>query len=257
MQILEIDKKILRESKALDGGFESRIFVYGDDELLKIYYDIDIFDKKYKDKIELFSTLAIPYTAYPEKLVRLDGRNIGYLMKKLKGFTLDNARIIFSEKQKIHILNKLNNLLEQLHKLGITIGDLNPGNIITDGNNVYILDIVGAKTEKYDFSEKSSTMNYYIQRNNNSSKNIDNFMLNLLTVYMLNEELTYNEIIPLLENIVLNYFTSENAKNISIKGVTDNLECLNVVFDMFSEEATNEHLLIKELTQYTNKPQKK
>lgn len=256
MQILELTEKTLNENRIFTGGFESQIYVYDDNKLLKIYYDTDNFDKKYKHKIELFSSLALPYTAYPEELLKLNGKNVGYSMKKIKGFTLENARIVFTYDQIIHIINKLNSILEQLHSLNITIGDLNPGNIITDGNDVYILDIVGAKTEKYDFSEKSSTMCYYLEKNNNSSKNIDNFMLNLLTVYLLNEQLNYNKIIPLLESIVLNYFTDEKYRDITIKGVTDNLECLNVVFDMFSDEATNEQLLIRELNNYTSIHQK-
>lgn len=247
MEILKITTDDIKEEKRFKEGFESIIYTYKDGSLIKVYYDRKYFLKNTLKKIELFSQLSIPFVALPQKMVELSGEKVGYSMQKINGITLDVARRILTEEEIIKILKKLERILEDLHKHDIVVGDLNPQNILTDGEDVYLLDIVCSKIGNYNFSEKSKTMSVYLSYNKIVDKRMDNFMLNILTVYMLNRNLLYDNIVSVLEYVVDNYFTGHNKLDFKLVGIEDDLESLNVIFDMFSEQCKNELLLLTHL----------
>lgn len=244
MEILKITNEDIKEEKKFESGFESIIYTYKDGSLIKIYYDRGNLLKNTLKKIELFSELSIPFIALPQKMVELNGEKVGYSMEKINGITLKEARKIFSEQEIIQLLKKLEQILDELHENNIIVGDLNPQNIITDGENVYLVDIVCSKIGGYGFSEKSKTMADYISLKKTIDKRMDNFMLNILTIYMLNNNLIYDDVVPILERMVDNYFIGHNTFDIKLAGIENDLESLNVIFDMFTDQGKNELILI-------------
>ena len=65
-------------------------------------------------------------------------------------------------------------------------------------------------------------------------------MLNLLTIYLLND-IEYDQIIELMEeNLILKF---SNKEYINYRGMMDNQECMTICYDMISDKVTKDFLI--------------
>lgn len=142
--------------------------------------------------------------------------------------------------QKYNLIIQLKQILLSLREEGCIYGDLNLGNVITDGEQVYLCDSINVQIDNYSFDEISSTMHKYIQRTG-TTEGIDIYMLNLLTIYLFNE-IEYDSIVDNIELTVMNIFNKQFYDEII--GVTDSMDTLNRCCDIFlSDKICNEVLI--------------
>lgn len=146
--------------------------------------------------------------------------------------------------KKYEILKKLADLLTKLYESDIVYGDLSPNNIICDDEEIYLCDVVNSKIGDFDFNEYSSVMANYKYKDGPMDYRLDYYMLNLLTIYYLNN-IEYDEVLNVVENTLVNSFNNKQTEYII--GISDNLECMNVCYDMINPENTNNELLINHI----------
>lgn len=120
---------------------------------------------------------------------------------------------------KLELLSQLLKIIENLHKNNIIYGDLNPKNVICNGENIYLTDIINAKVNKYPFDEISSTMKHYFDQGG-KEEYLDYYMFNLITIYYLNE-IEYELLLPTIETTLFEYFNNNHQNNII--GLTESL----------------------------------
>lgn len=223
------------------GGFESKLYRYmkNDRELLiKQYYEPDQVNI---EKIEKISTLKTEGLLKPTDFVKIADTVQSFAMDFKRGFyPLSNQKNDLNDIQKYNLLMNLRQILLSLREEGVTYGDLNPGNVITNGEDVYLCDAINVKMEGFPFDEVSSTMHKYIERIG-TTEGIDFYMLNLLTIYLFND-IKYDDILESIELVVTNYFNKQLYEHII--GVTDSLEQLDMCCKIFLSSQPCEDLLI-------------
>lgn len=218
-------------------GSESNI--YQKDNLLITRYN-ELCENTLK-KIAYFNKFNLYFTTYPIALLKVEKKYSGYVMEIKDNFiTIDNYKNLPIE-QKYQLLVKLKYYLIELHKLGFIYGDLNPKNIISDGKNIYLTDIVNSKYDKNDFTTYSKNMIKYKRKIGKIDYNIDNYMLNLFTIYFLND-IEYDNILDNIINSIDDYFNNKEPNEII--GVTDNFRCLNIASKMYNPHKGINELLI-------------
>lgn len=222
-------------------GYESELYryTYGDKEILfKKYFEqsqINI------DKINKISTLTTEGLIKPKRLLKIGDNIEGFGMDFKRGlYPLSVEKKDLSNSQKYNLIISLKRILSSLKEEGCLYGDLNLGNIITNGNEVYLCDSVNVKIDSFNFDETSSTMRKYIERTG-TTDGIDSYMLNLLTVYLFNE-IEYDSIIESIEMEIMNMFNKQLLND--IVGVTDSMDSLNMCYDIFLSDQVCDKLLI-------------
>lgn len=223
------------------GGFESQLYRYrkGDSELLiKKYYTQDQIKI---DKIKRISMLKTEELLKPNLLVNIGDNVEGFAMDFIRGlYPISVEKKDLSDDQKYNLIIKLKQTLNSLRDEDCIYGDLNLGNILTDGEKVYLCDSINVQIDDYPFDEVSSTMHRYIERTG-TTDGIDNYMLNLLTVYLFNE-IEYDFISESIELAIVNMFNKQSFD--SIVGVTDSVDTLNMCYDIFLSNQVCDKLLI-------------
>lgn len=239
-------KEEFREkTKYLCEGFEAKLFIY-EDLLLKKYFDIN--EKGFSnvvEKIKLFLDIKIDGVLTPSDLVIIDNEIVGYAMTYMKDcVSIGSIKDDLDIETKYKILKKISKILEELHKKNIVYGDLNVDNILTNGSDVYLGDIVNAKINDYNFSEKTITMNNYINDGGSTDKLFDCYMLNILTIYLLND-VSYKNVLPLIEDQLEKYFNKKSTEYII--GISDNLNCMDICYNLIDPKKMNSELLINHI----------
>lgn len=249
MKEINITEKDLENYYVFDKGFESIIYLKDNETLLKKYHEINY---RVVEKIKYFHDLNLEYICNPEKLLNIDGNISGYSMKNRKYCYPIMVFKNFPISERIKLLEKIKNILKNLHKNNIVYGDLNVKNILSNGTDVYLTDIVNAKIPDYDFTEISRTMHEYRENKGKMDVNLDNYMLNLLTIYMLNDEIEYENILEIIYNILFKRFNNQETEEII--GLTDNIKCMDIGYKMLDLRNGVDELIIdhidKELYKY-------
>ncbi len=242
MECIELNNdEFASKKKLLNEGYESQIFVYQHDNkeiLIKKYYELDQVDI---DKIELVSKLKTNILIKPSKLVKIGNEIVGFTMEDyMKNFyQIKIMKNVMSDEEKYNLLVILKNEIINLRKQNCIYGDLSLKNVITDGVNVRLCDSVNVKIDDYNFDQISSNMQKYFNLKN-TYDGIDSYMLNLLTIYLLND-IEYDQIIELMEeNLILKF---SNKEYINYRGMMDNQECMTICYDMISDKVTKDFLI--------------
>lgn len=228
-------------TKYYSEGFESKLYRYEKEEkelLIKKYYSPDQIKI---DKIQKINMLKTENLLKPELLVNIGNTVEGFAMDFIRGlYPISVEKKNMDDIQKYNLIIKLKQILSSLKDEGCLYGDLNVGNILTDGERVYLCDSVNVQIGDYPFDEVSSTMYKYIAKTGTTA-GIDIYMLNLLTIYLFNE-IEYDSIIETIELAVMNMFNKQSFDNII--GVTDSLDTLNACCDIFLSNQVCNQLII-------------
>lgn len=223
------------------GGFESKLYRYKKDDnelLIKKYYSQDQIKI---DKIKRISMLKTEELLKPKSLINIDDKLEGFAMDFIRGlYPISVEKKDLSDIQKYNLIMRLKQILSSLREEGCLYGDINMGNVLTDGEQVYLCDSINVQIDNYSFDEISSTMYKYINRTG-TTKGIDIYMLNLLTVYLFNE-IEYDFIIESIELAIMSMFNKQPFDDIF--GVTDSSDTLNICCDIFLSNQVCDKLLI-------------
>lgn len=147
---VKIQKSDLNKKYPLmTNGGESEIFEYENSLLLKIFKDNVLLDLKEQKVRYWLKKKSLPFIVAPLDYVTIFNKFAGYVLEKI-----DNASPIGSLAKKKYIkLNGYNNKdileivldyskkLELIHKDGKYIGDINDGNVLMKGKELYYIDV--------------------------------------------------------------------------------------------------------------------
>lgn len=237
------EEEFVKNTQYYSEGFESKLYSYinnGSELLIKKYYDLNQVNL---EKIKELSNIKTAGLLKPTYLVEIGDSIESFAMDFKKGFyPLSNQRNYLNDIQKYNLIMDVKQTILSLREENIIYADLNPGNVITNGEEVYLCDAINVKMEGFNFDEISSTMYKYIEKNGtNGTTGIDFYMLNLLTIYLFND-IKYDDIVESIELAVMNYFNKQPYEHII--GVTDSLEQLDMCCKIFLSSETCEDLLI-------------
>lgn len=240
MNELKLTNEEFKEYQYLSEGAEA-ILYYKDNVVLKKYDDID---QNAIDKIKIFNFLNLDNATNPKELVSIDNNTIAFTMDFKRGYyPISNAKFL-SIAKRFDLLNKIKNILINFHKHNVIYGDLSIGNIITNDEDVYLCDIVNAMVDRHKFNSSSHAMRNYEEQNGKYDIYLDNYMLNILTIYLLND-IEYDDVLETIELTLINQFN--NIYTNEIIGLTDNLECMNIGYNMLNPKNGVDDLLINHI----------
>ena len=128
------------ENKILGSGGEATVFPLDNTTAVKIY---KIPDKFKESKIKHMLSMSVDNTlrsfaAWPREIVTdIRGRFIGFSMNRINGKETFKSLILdnLSVENRIKLAYNICALTENLHRFGVVIGDLNPGNFIIHNEN--------------------------------------------------------------------------------------------------------------------------
>lgn len=151
-------------SAQLGAGGEGQVFeLKGDDRVAKIYHGDQLTGNRIA-KLELMASRAVSRNGicWPEKLVYTsDGSPVGYVMQKAHGHPLQKSVFVkpllsqrFPQWQRENLVNVCISFLEHmqyLHDLNVLVGDINPMNVLVDGDgtSVFIVDTDSFQVEGF------------------------------------------------------------------------------------------------------------
>lgn len=216
-------------------GKESKIYKFKDDKLLKLFKMDEGIDTQNKlNKLLILSQLDIKENIFRD-LVFVDDVLRGYTVDDLtkKGykptFCLEQKR-----KERLEILKKTLERLEEFHELGIIYGDITESNILYNGSNIIFCDMCNVNIGGYTFDMPNMYQRYYLNTINKIDSSLDNFMFNMhFIAYYLQEYYVY----------VYAFLNSTQ-----LKGRLANDECKKIVHDiLFLDENYNGDLFINHL----------
>lgn len=242
MEEMKITKEELNNLKVFNKSDNSTIYIKDEDTLIKIYNQIDY---KMIEKMKFFYDLNLKYICNPNELVSIDKDTCGYSMKNRKYYYPITIYKNFPIIERINLIEKLMILLKSLHHNEIIYGNLNPDNVLSNGINIYLTDIVSTKTKNHDFNKLSAMMHSYKEENGKMDYNLDNYMLNILTIYLLNENLEYEDVPKIIYETLVNKFN--NIPTQEIIGLTDNSKCMEIGYKMINPQDGIEELFIEHM----------
>ena len=181
MEEIYLTSKDISSSYEMYYGYESHIYKFDSDTVMKIFRtdDEDVLKNK-RQKIILLSDLDVDFI--PIKLIYIDGIFKGYVYRNLADYSPINC-LIQKKKEKYEILFKIYAKLEQLHKYGIIYGDLHQDNILYNGHDIVICDLDNSYINGLGFDTTNNHISRYIDFVKTIDNRLDNFAMNLLTVY--------------------------------------------------------------------------
>lgn len=214
------------------GGFESKIYVYNDELLIK-YFELYIkwvlnFEyKKYKlirlHEKKIHENILI----YPEKLVNVDGEFSGYIMKKRNnGQTIAD---FYNYKKLISFYQKLFKKLEILHTNDIIVGDLKHNNIVIENNEPIFGDVDSMGVDEFQkdflgfYSLVSKTIPNIKKKNKyNDETEIDKLKLLSCFIHSINRDnknmdkkIINSKLSPTFKKEIINIFNKTKKINVS------------------------------------------
>lgn len=181
MEVINITKADLTETNSKLRGYESKLYIYGNN-LIKIFFD----DSKIENKISKLKLLSEKNTGMikPLDFVAYEGEIIGYTMPYLKDYYPIDPFLI-SRRNKKEILRKLKTKIDELHKEGIIYGDFSNNNLLINDNlDLELCDFDNVSIGGYDTDLKSSISERYIKRFGLDDA-YDEYMFNLYCVCLL------------------------------------------------------------------------
>lgn len=137
------------------------------------------------------------FAAWPREIVTdINGKFIGFSMDRIKGSETFKSMFIerISVENRIKLAYNICALTENLHRCGIIIGDLNPGNfIIHDTNQITAIDTDSFHiiTPKYEYRCVVGAHGYCRQRFKKNGENLAVFSLPALSLHLLNTQITF------------------------------------------------------------------
>ncbi len=129
-------------------GGEAKIYEYDGKNLIKIYKENVMLDLKEK-KVEAWLKAAkIPFVVSPLDNVKISNKFAGYMLEKVQNAetigTLAKKKYIkltgFTNKDILEIIVDYSKKLEEIHKSGKCIGDINEQNVLISGKTLYYID---------------------------------------------------------------------------------------------------------------------
>ncbi|CAM3063219.1 protein kinase domain-containing protein [Streptobacillus ratti] len=128
--------------------------------------------------------------------MRKDNKEIFY--EKIVGKTLKEMNVLnYSLKERLELFSKIIMAVKEIHDLGLIHNDINLGNVIINGNDVYIIDFSESRFLDSEYSKKyfSYTKGFSsLERYSNNEKNFienDTYSLTSICYY-----LVFNKIYP-------------------------------------------------------------
>ena len=164
-------------------GYESKLYKFDDDKLLKIFKKVRNFSDKNKiNKLLLISELSIDENIFND-LVYVNDEFIGYTMKDLRkdGFKTTSYASHFKNK-KVDITKMVWEKILELHELGITYGDIRENNVLYDGKKIILCDMDNVKIDKYNFDVTNKFHEHYLSKMHYDYTLIDNYIFNVYFV---------------------------------------------------------------------------
>lgn len=148
----------------LGAGGEGQVFeLKGDNRVAKIYHGDQLTANRIA-KLELMASRAVSRSGicWPEKLIYAsDGSPVGYVMQRAHGHPLQKSVFVkpllsqrFPNWQRENLVNVCVSFLEHmqyLHALNVLVGDINPMNVLVDGDgtSVFIVDTDSFQVEGF------------------------------------------------------------------------------------------------------------
>lgn len=144
-------RRIESLNKLAEGG-EASIYEYDSKHVIKLYNTkVDLAQKERKVKyfISIKAKLPPNVIGCPEDIVTVNGRFVGYVMKKLIGaedlHMLTKPKYLasahLSNKDVVQIMTNFGKNMGQLHSQGILIGDVSDFNFQISGKSNYFIDV--------------------------------------------------------------------------------------------------------------------
>lgn len=151
-------------ARQIGAGGEGQVFeLAGDNRVAKIYHRDQLTANRIA-KLELMAsrTISRDGICWPEKLVYAsDGSPVGYVMQKAQGYPLQKSLFVkpllsqrFPRWQRENLVNVCLSFLERmqyLHALNVLVGDINPMNVLVDGDgsSIFIVDTDSFQVEGF------------------------------------------------------------------------------------------------------------
>lgn len=243
------------ETKGMERGFFKP---YGKDYNSVIYVNIkdSYLYKKYLNrslsnfgndmkKAEILERTTINDILRPQKKWKINNEISGFVLPDSRGYErLDSKKRLISVEQKYNFLYQIKEILHQLHENGIIYGNLIPENVLLNGEKVLLDNIIDAQVGSLPFSKWHHYMRTYLSHGGRIDVNLDHFMLNIFTLYLLND-LTYDEILNCVELAFIQKSHFEDV--IPMVGIGENIDCENICSYLLTPLQANDKFIIDAL----------
>ena len=164
-------------------NFSNIYYDYNETAYKILLKDTTLNDENIKE-LNFLSELKIEGLITPINIVNLDGLNVGFTMDYFNGKTFDNAPKEYLKK--IAILKGARAILSNIHRNGVTVGDLHGGNILFNTKNeVKFCDIDGMLTTQFQNKRMNNLERDYFETFNIIDKNCDIYLFNILSLAIL------------------------------------------------------------------------
>lgn len=190
MKCVKINKQDLEHMKLIYPDYISQrinfsnIYYDYDETVYKILLkDVILSDENIKELSSL-STIKINGLITPTNIINLGGLNVGFTMEFFNGKTFDNAPKEYLNK--LSILKNAKEILKNIHKNGIIVGDLHGGNILFNNKNeVKFCDIDGMITTRFQNKRMNNLEKDYFEVFKIIDEKCDIYLFNLLSLAIL------------------------------------------------------------------------
>ena len=197
MDDIFVDEKDIKIGDEIGRGSFGTIFnvkYKGEKMALKSFYYPSVISTEERLKIidfannkEKFSNSLI----IPRYVVGDNNEIKKYLTEKVDGNSFShykNADI----KEKLFMLRKAKNVINKMHEQGIIHGELHLGNMLYDGENVYIIDFDQSQYGNYKLSNDEYFLTKTYVEENGVDPSVDIFIFNIATYALINGEPTFS-----------------------------------------------------------------
>ena len=147
---------------------------------------------------ERIITLANDYDKFPDNfvlpkyIINNSGETTSYLTELVKGKALCQLKMK-SLKKKIEMLRKAKEVVSSLYDdYKIIHSELHLGNILYDGENIFIIDFDNCSYQKHEIGEHCNFLTERYIDMNSINKNVDTYIFNVATYAMLNNRSIYD-----------------------------------------------------------------
>lgn len=237
MKYIKINKEDLEHMKLIYPNYSSQRINFSN-----IYYDYNetVYKILLKDTIlsdndikelNFLSELKIDGLITPINIVNLGGLNIGFTMEYFNGKTFDNMPKEYLKK--LNILKRAKEILINIHKHNIVVGDLHGGNILYNNKNeVKFCDVDGMFTTPFQKKRINNLAKEYFENFNVIDINCDTYLFNILSLAILINKIPFTS--SWISNIKFGNFELDKIIN-SIDNFKQNEYFSKYVIDYFPE----------------------
>lgn len=191
MEVIKLTSKELNDLPILNkDGYESTIYLYNDGTkvvALKIFkkQNHQIIENKL-EKLTILNKLNFDELTNIQKLVMVDDIPSGYSMEYQKDF-YNLLDLIGVNKQitKLFYLKQLREIVSNLHKYSIVIGDFNPQNFLIKKGKMKLCDIDNWQVQDHPQDIHNACQNNYLSYHLPIDSCLDAYLFNILTIAVL------------------------------------------------------------------------